>query len=197
MNPLDRLPDFEVVTYLHIQKPAAAKLIAWDKAQESERRMTFYEFVERNLDLAKPKRTLLDDALAAFLLTFEAAMQHAKSQVIAAGRIPKFDDWLQAQTEYDVLFRGLRSLRHLQAHVEAYGASQNRVVVLQKLSDSFTRWSMQRLSPADLARLERSPLKPEHLADWQTLVESNNTVGLMSQGLGKLNNILTRLEPLV
>jgi hypothetical protein len=196
-NPLDVLPDFENVVYAHIKRPTAAKLIAWSKAEEAERRKIFYEFIEISTDPAFPKRQILNDALAAFLLTFEAAVQHAKaeSQRLTAGF--RFDDWLRSQHEYNVLFRGLRTLRHLQAHVEAYSVAGHRVVILNNLPASYTRWSLQKLTQYDLDRLDFGQLKPEHLVEWANLVDSGNTLGLIGEGLDRLNTILARLEPVI
>ncbi len=201
VNPLDYLPDFEHFSYGHIQQPQSAKLLAWSKSRECERRLAMYLWVEQNNDQANPQhRVLLNDALSAFLLTFEAAIQHVKDQYDASKNTPPFEQWLAQQPENDELIKGLRTLRHLEAHVQSYPVRSQITVVVGGVpggSDLKRRWSLQELQASDLQRLRMPKLTAGDLSVWNTLVQSGTTPTLMSQALDQLNRLMLRAESIV
>ncbi len=42
-------------------------------------------------------------------MTLEATFQFTKDQLLKANAVPNFEVWLKAQSQYDVLLKGLRS----------------------------------------------------------------------------------------
>jgi hypothetical protein len=161
-----------------------------------------YEWIERNNDQASPRHLiLLNDALSAFLLTFEAALQHAKDQYHSRGFQPPFDRWLAQQPENAPLLKGIRTLRHLDGHVQSYPVAGHITVFLGGVpgGQNFNRrWSLQELQLADLRRLTRPQLRTsQDLATWNGLVQSGNSLGLLGDALARLNGLMLRLEALV
>lgn len=197
MHPLAALPDFENYQYTHIQALASPRLIAWRKALECERRFVWYTWVQDNNDQNEPRHlVLLNDSLSAFLMSFEAAIQHAKDQAGALSHPLSFDSWLGNQPENDVLLKGVRTLRHLEAHVEGYPVAGHITVLVGSLPTSHRRWSLQQLQSADLQKLAHSQLKPSGLPVWSTLVQTRDATSLMTEALDRLNSLLLRLEAL-
>ena len=197
LHPLDALPDFENYQYTHIRALASPRLIAWGKARECERRLVWYAWVQANNDQEEPKHLiLLNDSLSAFLLSFEAAIQHAKDQAGTLSHPVSFDLWLASQPENDVLLKGLRALRHLDAHVQDYPVAGHIVVLVGGLPSSIRRWSLQELRPTDLQKLAHPPLKQSSLPAWNTLVQAQDAIFLMTEALDRLNALLLRREAL-
>lgn len=197
MNPLDALPDFQSFAYAQIQPPSAPTLIAWEEARECERRVAWYSWVEANNDHANPQHiVLLNDSLSAFLLSFEAVIQHAKDQAGAFAPGLSLDTWLADQPENDAIFKGLRTLRHLDAHVKGYPVAGHITVTVGASQPSVRRWSLQELQPTDLQKLKHAQLKANDLGAWNSLVQSGNTIDLMARALDRRNKLLLRLEAL-
>ena len=194
-TPLDSLPDFQNYHYAVIQAPATPKLIAWSKAHECERRLGWYSWVQNNNDQATPQHVvLLNDALSAFLLSFEAALQHAKDQASTFSLGSPFDVWLASQPENNVLVRGLRTLRHLDAHIAPYPIAGNMTVVIGGSPKFIRRWSLQPLKVTDLDKLFHAQLKVADLAQWNALIESAHAIPLLTEALDRLNALLAKLE---
>lgn len=200
MNPLDFLPDFEHFSYTLVKQPQPAKLLAWSKLKECERRLTMYKWVEQNNNPARPHQlVLLNDALSAFLLSFEAAIQHVADQYDARGIAPAFGQWLVQQPENNELVKGVRTLRHLEAHVQSYPVAGHIKAVIGGGPSSITRrWSLQELQINDIQRLDRPKLKTSSdLATWNSLVQSHNVNTLLSDALDRLNTLMLRLESIL
>ncbi len=198
-------PDFEHFVYKIATQPTASKLNAWSKLQEAERRLATYKWAEAKNDPRTPQnRVLLNDAVSAFLLTFEATLQFAKNQFAITPGTPDFDAWLAAQPENDVLLRGLRTLRHFEAHVES--KPPPRLVRLSiggslpdgtSKTEASTDWKLPTLQPAGLTKLHHAPLKSADVKDWNNLVESMDAPAIFEQGLIKLRKILQKAETVV
>lgn len=160
-----------------------------------------YKWAEGRNEPGNPQnRVLLNDAVSAFLLTFEAIIQYIKNQVSKTRSGSMFDVWLKTLPENDVLLRGLRTLRHFEAHVEPKPLP--RVVNLkieENLSGGDThtettaRWVLQELKPGDLTKVDR-PLKKVDIPDWNTTVAHMDAPTIFEKGLENLEKILQRAE---
>ena len=142
--------------------------------------------------------------MSAFLLTVEAALQYIKDQWPRSGT--KFDDWLKAQPEHDVLFRGLRTLRHTEAHVEKRNIGSLISVNLTRGADrsagrtqtSVARmWKLPRIQPSDLAKLRTPALDPADLPAYNAFTDQSDVNGIFDQGLRRLAAICAKAESLV
>ena len=195
------LPDFDHFSYKIALRPPAAKLVAWCKLEETERRLAMYKWAEGKNEPGNPRnRVLLNDAVSAFLLTFETTIQFIKNQVPRTRGGRTFDDWLKTLPENDALLRGLRTLRHFEAHVEPKPLP--RVVNLKfevNMSGGDTRtettahWVLQELKPGDLTKVTR-PLKKVDLPGWNTTVALMDAPTIFEKGLENLEKILPKTE---
>jgi hypothetical protein len=204
-NLLDLLPDFSNFGYQIAIAPAGSQLdVSWSKLRECERRLEMYKWFEKQNDPAKAQhRFLIYDSVSAFLLTFEATLQILQSQLINLpatifkSNVTNFSDWLCRQPQYNVIFRGLRSLRHLEAHVEPVQKPSEIKAVFPTFSVSRT-YKLPRLNQTALNKLRNSsPLKNVDLCDWNTQVANKNIEDIFIDGLQKLKEILEIAERLV
>jgi hypothetical protein len=221
-NPLDALPDFANFNYEIAVKPASSsKLRAWSKLEECERRLKVYEWTELLVDplsTQKRHRILLDDTMVAFILSFETTIQLLKDQ--HKGSNSSFWVWLDNQSAYDVQVRGMRTLRHLEAHVEhkgiskhvratahvvvgvAVGLESNKTAKHKGTKDSPAdgmswmsgRWQLPQLQTGDLAKLRRPPMIEQELPQWNALVTSTDASKILRNTLEKLKGILLVAE---
>jgi hypothetical protein len=197
----DCFPDLDSFHYKIVSRTAVAKLVAWCKLEEAERRLTMYKWAEGKNEPGNPRnRVLLNDAVSAFLLTIEATIQFIKNQVPKTRGGRMFDDWLKTLPENDVLLRGLRTLRHFEAHVEPKPLP--RVVNLEieenlsggdTRTEITTRWVLQELKPGDLIKVTR-PLKKVDLPHWNTTVTRMDAPTIFEKGLENLEKILQKAE---
>ena len=107
---------------------------------------------------------------------------------------------MKALPENDVLLRGLRTLRHFEAHVEPKPLP--RVVNLKieenlsggdSRTETTTRWILQELKPGDLTKVDR-PLKAADLPDWNTTVAHMDALTIFEKGLENLEKILQKAQ---
>ena len=207
MNPLDQLPDFQSFKYQVALRPASSLLRAWDKLAECERRLEMYRFVEANNDPGKAQyRILLNDALSAFLLSLEATLQFVKDQCRRSKPALQFDKWLRQQSRYDVTLKGLRTLRHFEAHVlptpprSAIVATIGGSLPDGTLATGVSRtWHLPQLQPTDLDQLKKwgRPLAPADLNDWNTMAAKLDVKTILADGLTKLRDILLAAEQVI
>lgn len=205
MNPLELLPDFESFQYQIATRLPVGQLRAWAKLAECERRLALYTFVEAQNDPRKAQyRVFLNDTLSAFLLSLEATLQFLKDQLHPLIPRRSFDNWLSQQPRYDVVLKGLRTLRHLEAHV-VMAPPRSRVVLMigESLPDGTSAtnvsrtWHLPELQPSDLGQLFRPALAISDLKDWNVLVAQSDVGDLLEDGLTKLKDILLAAEQVV
>jgi len=115
VSPLDAMPDFQNFQYHLATIPSGSKIRAWSKLGECERRLEMYKWVASLNDPRKAQhRILLNDTVSAFLLTFEATIQFVGDQLRWSAS--ELGNWIAGQPQYNVTLRGLRTLRHFEAH---------------------------------------------------------------------------------
>ena len=124
-NPL---PDFINLQYVIVTPPKRPKGRGWEKLKECERRLALYQWAEELNTPPEgtrvlgnpPNKVFLNDCLTAFLMALEAALEFTGNALERKGVILKYEfgSWLRKQQAHDCQLRGLRTLRHLTAHVE-------------------------------------------------------------------------------
>jgi hypothetical protein len=194
-------PDLENFAYKIAVAPNASRVFAWSKFQECERRLEYVKWAESLNDprLAE-RRVFLFDSVSAFLLTFEATIQILKSQWKKSVKVD-FDVWLKSLSEYDLHMRGLRTLRHFEAHVESRPVTslvklhiKSGFGIRKPPPDVSRAWMLKPLQKSDLDRLDRSPLPEAELSDWNAVVSRLDVQGVFVYGLGQLKKILETAE---
>ena len=195
-------PDFTHFSYAIALPPANAKVSAWAKLKEAERRIAMYQWTETENDPgAAQHRILLNDAVSAFLLSFESTIQFLKDQWHKAG-LRDFDQWLKSQPSHDLTVRAIRTLRHFEAHVEPKPIPRNIKVTIGVVAgpsdndiqvESCT-WHLPRLSSADLQLLQRPVLDAVDIQPWQQLASSTNAAAQFEHALRQLAAILLAAE---
>jgi hypothetical protein len=172
-NPLDVLPDFQNFPYLIAIEPVGSHINAWIKLREAERRLTMYKWVEQYNDPANPQhRVLLNDS------------------------------WFGQQSQNDIYVKGLRTLRHFEAHVEVKTIA--RTVNLHIKSSIGGKksgaemmgctWHLPKLTETDLKKLYNSPLSDTDIDDWNTLVMDFDVKTIFMEGLSRLKGVLETAE---
>ena len=163
------------------------------KLQELRRRLATYRWAESLNDPFTPQfRVLLDDAESAFLLTFEAALQFLRADFTMRRGAGGFGTWFKTAPQNDVAVRALRTLRHLEAHVEArLPHSEIRVQVEGGRDPSRPflerEWRLPELTVADLSKLERPQLTREDLAEWNAIATTRSAAAIFEHGLRQVS----------
>jgi hypothetical protein len=193
-------PHLEDLNYQLAIPPDNYKVDAWDKLKECERRLVVYRWAESLNDPRKAdRRVTLNDAVSAFLLTFEATLQFVKDQFERTPAAPsQFEAWLRTQTQYDTLIRGLRTLRHFEAHVEQHPAGR-KIIATKGAGDHSVSatWHLPQLNTTDLEKLRTHPLTDPELPDWNRLVADTRVDSLLESGIIRLGGILHLAETVV
>jgi hypothetical protein len=179
-----------------VRRPKHSTLRAWAKLEETDRRSIMFDWATFVIHEQNRNTTLLNDFASAFLLSFEATLQVVQDEK----RFADFEGWLKSQAAYDLRCRGLRTLRHLEAHVRAGTLSVNHQArSISRFAHSTTggtiAWSWRALEPADLAQLRSSKLDIAELPRWNAEAADLLCLGLMRHGVGALVQLLTAAGP--
>jgi hypothetical protein len=216
---IDPLPDFTKLSYTIVSPPIPAKGRGWDKVKECERCLVKYTWAERRSmpqgpqhDLPLPyDRQFLSDCLNDFLMALEAAFQFVSNQLHVCGKLhkSKFNAWLRNLPEHDLQIRGLRTLRHLNAHVEIYPAGRGIIVNIEKAVEISPKywlateqtllhqWLLPILNLNDLTKLTSPELTPADLPDWDMLRSTDDAAKILEHGLRRAQEILLEAEKLL
>ena len=189
------LISLDATPYVYAKRPVDATLAAWSRFEETERRWTMFEWATFAIDQPRGYSLLFHDLASAYLLSLEATLQILRTE----RNDPDFDAWLRSHPTYDLGFRGLRTLRHLHAHVQEVAIDVNRRnAVVSRFAHTTTggtlAWRWQPLSAQDLQSLDRPRITVAELDDWNRLNEELLVVGLMRSGLASLRTLMTSAE---
>jgi hypothetical protein len=189
------LISLDATAYEYAKRPAGATLAAWSRFEETERRWIMFEWATFAIVDQRGHSLLFHDLASAYLLSLEAALQVLRTE----RSDPDFAGWLRSHSEYNLAFRGLRTLRHLSAHVRAVAIDVNRrSAVVSRFAHSTTGgtlgWRWQPLSAEDLQSLDRPRLTAAELGDWNRLNDEMLVIGLMRSGLATLRTLLRSAE---
>jgi hypothetical protein len=188
-------PDLEAFPYQVAGGPVNPKARAWAKAREYERRLALYRWAEQLNDPAAPRyRVLLDDCESAILMTLEAVVQFIGDQLHRERGVDRVEAWLQQKPANDLLFRGLRTLRHLEAHIEARPAASLIIAQVGGSPSIRRRWQLASLQQADLDKLRTPRLKSAELAQWNEMIERDSAAELLRRGLDRVVELVAAAE---
>jgi len=194
------LIDIDVLDPLIVRRPASARLRAWAKLQETERRWIMFEWLAHSVRVSNRCRLLFDDFASAFLLSLEATLQVLKAQHTSP---PPFEAWLKSQLPYDLTLRGLRTHRNLEAHVRPgvlgydYGRTTTSLFFGAADSGKTTAWLLPQISVAEFSELTNAKLGPGELSAWNQVVEEIPAAELMRRGIRGLQELLIIAESAV
>jgi hypothetical protein len=191
------LLDLDTIEYVIVQKPVGSSLRAWAKLEEAERRWTMFEWA--TFVITQPSRNvrLVRDFASAYLLSLEATLQVLQDQ----RRFPDLKAWLAKQQAYDLICRGLRTLRHLQAHITTVhvGARPNSLSYSRFAgaggAGGNAAWAWADIAAADLVLLQRPPLEETERPAWNAHSASLLIPGLMRHGLTQYKALLESAGP--
>lgn len=188
---LDELPPSIAV------RPRGARLLAWAKLEELERRWTMFDWGTFVIVTPHRNTLLLRDLASAYLLTFEATIQI----LLEERRFDNLEQWLRSHVSYDVACRGIRTLRHLEAHVRAGDLSTNTAgTMYSRFAHTHVggtvAWRWPTLSEAELAqvRSKNSKLATEELSEWNRIADEVPALEIMRHGVVALSELLAAAE---
>lgn len=206
----DRIENYAPSTYKVAVRTSGAILRAWPKLEECERRLGMYEWAESLNDApAAQYRVLLEDCIAAFLMSFEAVFEFLFDELGSEARVWKtkrdMEEWLRTQQAYDIDAAGLRSLRHYEAHLERLQTGSLIKVELgavmgggEEPPTTIERnWRLACLTKSQLERLRFSPLRLEELELWNGIVRTNDASVVLRSGLFQLAEVVKAAEKVV
>lgn len=201
LNPLSLLPDFRSFKYAIAVAPSPSKLDdVWAKFQEAERRLATYRFVKAHTDPGTADyRILLDDAVSAFLLTFEATIQFLREQLRQSKPTLKFAAWFAAQSGGDICVDGVRALRHFHAHIEPRPTARTVNITFGARNGQITSciWKLPEFTSGQLCKLHQPPALPySSLPAWNSMVTSVDAEEVFEKALLKLRDVITYAESL-
>lgn len=190
------LLDIDQLDYVIVRRPSNATLRAWAKAEETERRWTMFDWATWAIPERDRNIRLLRDFASAFLMSFEATLQVLKHEC----SIARLDDWLGKQAAYDLTCRGLRTLRHLEAHIRPghVAASQNMTAISRFANTSAggqIAWTWAGIELADLKALDYPRIEEAELAQWNAFSERHLALDLMRHGVESLVAFLSIAGP--
>lgn len=169
-------------------------LRAWPKAEETERRIDHFEWLAHVARTANGVQTFVLDLSTGFLLSFESTLQ-----VLQDEKFPKgFDDWLGNQGSNDLIFRGLRTMRQLEAHIRAGTLTQRREGGHSRFTGSEggsnIGWRWSQVTDQEYRSLKHKRLSQTELGDWNILLDERLIMDLMREGVTRLIALLDEAE---
>jgi hypothetical protein len=181
-------------------RPNEAKLRAWDKLEECERRLVFYSWLKEGVDEdpGPSYRPWVDDAFSAFVYALEATIQFGLDEWVQGGRQKReFWAWLQGQSGYTLNIRALRTIRHLAAHVEVRQAKGSIVAVIghgPKAGQVRRHFFAPEMDEAALEKLVAPAVSAEELATWQNEYSDRSLEVVLGEALESVASIVAALE---
>jgi hypothetical protein len=193
------LVDLDHLEYLIVHRPKTSPLRAWGKLQETERRWAMFDWATHVI--REPNRCvmLINDFATAFLLSFEATLQVLKAEA----KLPQpFEAWLRTLPDNDLVCRGLRTLRHLEAHVRTGTLAVSRVAIGSSRfasgggPGSTIPWLFPEMTASDISVALQTPrITLAELPAWNTIATQTPAVQVMRQGLTSLTKIVVAADP--
>lgn len=192
---------FDELEPIYLPMPAGATLKAWAKGHEVGRRLDHFDWLTHVVRTERGCATFISDLATAYLLSFEAAFQVLRHECRANSlKAHDFDSWLAGQPDNDLLCRGLRTMRHVEAHIGPAGIA---VPFGRQIHSRFASgtdagntpaWHWQPLTSADYASLARPRIAPEELSVWNARLVAEPCQTLMRDGVIRLGALLISTE---
>jgi hypothetical protein len=215
----DPLPNFTKFSYTIVTLPNSPKGRGWEKLKECERHLVRFRLAGNRSMPQGPQhslplphnRTSVDDCLNPFLNALEAAFEFTRDQLHNCGKIhkSKFKQWLRNLPEHDLQIRGLRTLHHLDAHIQKTLAGRAVDVKIEKIVETSKnyyeateqtlshRWLLPIIDLTKFNRLHTPELTQGELPDWDELRTTKDAVSILEDGLRKARAILLEAEKLL
>jgi hypothetical protein len=189
------LPEFDCLEPRYIKPDSSRRLRAWPKAIEVERRLDAFEWLSHVARRPQGITSFVLDLSTAYLLSFESAIQILAKEKQFRGGV---DKWLAALPQNDLIFRGLRTLRHLEAHIRPAGLGQRRVGGHSRFTGgeggSNIGWQWSAVPLADFRALKHAKIVEAELPDLNRLLEERLIMDLMRDGLERLASVFAEAE---
>ena len=189
------LIDLDECGYLVAVRQPHWKLRAWSALEETERRWTLFDWATFVVHQPRRCENLFRDLASAFLFSFESTLQVLKRE-----RRSCDTRWLESQSPYDVVCKGLRGLRNTGAHVRQVPvAANNRRAIASRFAHSTTggttAWAWPEITPSDLVAVDTPHLTVSDLPAWNAESDELLALGVMRHGVIALRDILSAAEP--
>jgi len=193
---MDTLLEIENYTYTIALAPIPATLRAWAKLREVERRIFYLKDAMSKNRPIKPLTTFISDAASSFLMTFEATIQICGEEFIHQRSEGAWDMWQKNSAELAYLIvRGLRTLRHLEAHVVSRRAKRLTIAKLgMELPNVSDYHYFDMLNEPTLRMLKRPKIDQNELPNWNSFIEQHTIVKVCEDGLRKLAHFISVTE---
>lgn len=189
------LPEFDQLELHHSNPPEGAILLAWAKLRATERGLLAFDWLVHVVRKPGHCTSLIDYLASAFLLSFEATLQVLKEE--REQSFPNgFDAWLASQQQYTFLCRGLRTLRHLEAHVRPgqlathHGRTAHSRFASGTDPGNTVAWQLPPISELEFQRLKHPKLRIQELPRWNALVADSFAADMMREGLTSLASLV-------
>lgn len=190
-------PDLDNFEHKLAVVPVGAKLKAWAKLQETERRLAVAIWAMWRTEPESGKhRVLAEDLVGSFFHSFEATVQVLKEEMVSRKGKGWFDPWILAHANSTVTLRGIRTVRTLAVHVEDIRSDSAVVISIVKGRGGtlMRQWRLPTLTAANLGALNTPKLKEADLAAWEELRGKWAAGTLMENALKDLRSIVFDAE---
>jgi hypothetical protein len=188
------LPMFDQLERRYILPDLSRRLSSWSKAAEVERRLDHFEWLVHVARRPDGIQSLVLDLASAYLLSFESALQVLQAERFSTG----FEKWLSSLPANDLTFRGLRTLRHLEAHVRAGALTQRQLGGHSRFTGgeggSNIGWRWAPISIAEFRALRTPRISEAELPDWNRQLEEYLVMDLMRAGVQSLVAVFEEAE---
>jgi hypothetical protein len=116
---------------------------------------------------------------SAFLMSYESALQVLNDEFAV-----QFEKWLSSLSPdpYDFICRGLRTMRHLEAHVRAGHIEASHLRAHSRFASGTDggetiAWQWAPVSIEEFSRLDRPRITEAELPEWNRVLEKRTDVG--------------------
>jgi hypothetical protein len=188
------LPEFDNLEPRYIRPDASRIVKAWIKAAEVERRLDHFEWLAHVARRQNGIQTFVLDLASAYLLSFESALQVLQTEKFPSG----FEKWLASLAANGLTLRGLRTLRHLEAHIRVGSLTQRRVGGHSRFTGgeggSDIGWQWAPISLTEFRALRTPRILETELPDWNRQLEDYLIMDLMRLGIQNLVAVFSEAE---
>ncbi len=195
-GPPPSLDDFE---HKRSNVPTGARLKAWGKVREAERRLevAIWAMWRTEPDTGKHK-VLAEDQVGAFFYAVEAAIQVLKEEMGAIRGNTWFERWLANHPSSTMSLRAVRTIRTFAVHAgELLTRGDISISVVKGHGGTITRlWRLPELTPENLQALRRPKLRVDELDAWNKLRQHRPAGAILEDALTDLRQIVFDAEQL-